>query len=94
MLNDGSSLVMTKGKYSVLELLRGPTTSRFAYSVMSGLITSPHFIKFFNAPDSLQLGSMVAVLEVGAFSMGLLSLACFRLLIGYSSHISRCGSSR
>ena len=75
MLNsDGSSLVMTKGKYSVLEVLRGLTTSRFAYSVMSGLITSPHFIKFFNAPDSLQLG-MVAVIEVGAFSMDFLSPA-------------------
>lgn len=35
--------------------------------VMSGIITGPHFIKFFNAPNALELGSMVAVLEVGAF---------------------------
>ncbi|KAJ7600760.1 hypothetical protein C8J56DRAFT_847374 [Mycena floridula] len=35
--------------------------------VMSGLITSPHFIRYFNAPDALQIGLMVSVLEVGAF---------------------------
>lgn len=35
--------------------------------VMSGVITGPHFRKFFNNPDALQIGTMVAVLEVGAF---------------------------
>lgn len=38
------------------------------YSVMSGIITGPHFRKYFNQPDAIQLGTMVAVLEVGAFS--------------------------
>lgn len=35
--------------------------------VMSGIITGPYFLKFFNEPTALQVGSMVAVLEVGAF---------------------------
>lgn len=34
---------------------------------MSGLITGPDFKQFFNEPDAFQLGTMVAVLEVGAF---------------------------
>jgi len=36
-------------------------------SVMSGIITGPHFRKFFNSPGSLEVGTMVAVLEIGAF---------------------------
>ncbi|KAJ6622568.1 general substrate transporter [Mycena sp. CBHHK59/15] len=35
--------------------------------VMSGIITGPHFIEYFHAPGSVKIGSMVAVLEVGAF---------------------------
>ncbi|KIK70873.1 hypothetical protein GYMLUDRAFT_32946 [Collybiopsis luxurians FD-317 M1] len=35
--------------------------------VMSGIITGPHFRKYFNNPDPVSLGTMVAVLEVGAF---------------------------
>ncbi|KAG7445625.1 general substrate transporter [Guyanagaster necrorhizus] len=35
--------------------------------VMSGIITGPHFIQFFGRPGPIQVGSMVAVLEVGAF---------------------------
>ena len=35
--------------------------------VMSGIITGPHFIKFFNTPGPIEVGTMVAVLEVGAF---------------------------
>lgn len=35
--------------------------------VMSGVITGPHFLKFFNDPSALAVGTMVAVLEVGAF---------------------------
>lgn len=37
-------------------------------SVMSGVITGPHFIRFFGGPDAIQVGTMVAVLEIGAFS--------------------------
>jgi hypothetical protein len=37
-------------------------------SVMSGIITGPHFRKYFNSPGSLEVGTMVAVLEIGAFS--------------------------
>jgi hypothetical protein len=36
-------------------------------SVMSGIITGPHFLKYFNHPKAIELGTMVAVLEVGAF---------------------------
>ncbi|EIN14124.1 general substrate transporter [Punctularia strigosozonata HHB-11173 SS5] len=35
--------------------------------VMSGVITGPHFRKFFGSPGPFQIGTMVAVLEVGAF---------------------------
>ncbi len=35
---------------------------------MSGIITGPYFRNFFNFPSALELGTMVAVLEVGAFS--------------------------
>ncbi|KAA1468280.1 general substrate transporter [Dentipellis sp. KUC8613] len=35
--------------------------------VMSGIITGPHFRKFFHTPGSVELGTMVAVLEIGAF---------------------------
>jgi hypothetical protein len=37
-------------------------------SVMSGIITGPHFRKFFKSPGSVEVGTMVAVLEIGAFS--------------------------
>ena len=36
---------------------------------MSGIITGPHFRKYFNQPGSIETGTMVAVLEIGAFSM-------------------------
>jgi len=35
--------------------------------VMSGVITGPHFRKFFNNPGPIEIGTMVAVLEIGAF---------------------------
>ncbi|KAH9937179.1 general substrate transporter [Fomitopsis serialis] len=35
--------------------------------VMSGVITGPHFRKFFNNPGPIEVGTMVAVLEIGAF---------------------------
>lgn len=35
--------------------------------VMSGIITGPHFINFFDRPSALQVGTIVAVLEIGAF---------------------------
>lgn len=44
-------------------------------SVMSGIITGPYFLKFFGDPDAIQIGTMVAVLEVGAFG------ECFCLLV-------------
>ncbi|KAF8694989.1 hypothetical protein AX14_001926, partial [Amanita brunnescens Koide BX004] len=34
--------------------------------VMSGIITGPYFINYFNRPRAIAVGSMVAVLEVGA----------------------------
>ncbi|GAB7365035.1 hypothetical protein MBLNU230_g5816t1 [Neophaeotheca triangularis] len=35
--------------------------------VMSGIITGPHFKDYFNQPTSAEIGTMVAVLEIGAF---------------------------
>ncbi|KAK1218591.1 hypothetical protein PQX77_018727, partial [Marasmius sp. AFHP31] len=64
---------MTKGEQ------RWPTTTlrensrlvcllSWSRRVMSGIITGPHFIKYFHAPGPIEVGSMVAVLEVGAFA--------------------------
>ena len=36
---------------------------------MSGLITGPEFQSFFRKPDAVALGTMVAVLEIGALGM-------------------------
>lgn len=38
---------------------------------MSGIITNPHFRNYFHSPDALAIGTMVAVLELGA--LGILS---------------------
>lgn len=35
---------------------------------MSGIITGPYFRKYFGAPGPIEVGTMVAVLEIGAFS--------------------------
>ncbi|KAI0257443.1 general substrate transporter [Lactifluus subvellereus] len=35
--------------------------------VMSGIITGPYFRRYFKSPGSLEVGTMVAVLEIGAF---------------------------
>lgn len=35
--------------------------------VMSGIITGPHFKDYFNQPSRAEIGTMVAILEVGAF---------------------------
>lgn len=34
---------------------------------MSGVITGPYFLNFFDNPTAIKIGTMVAVLEVGAF---------------------------
>ncbi|EGO30946.1 hypothetical protein SERLADRAFT_455336 [Serpula lacrymans var. lacrymans S7.9] len=39
--------------------------------VMSGIITGPYFKQYFNSPGPLQLGTMVAVLELGALATSL-----------------------
>jgi hypothetical protein len=57
---------MTKGKSSFIKFASG--WSSHCHSVMSGIITGPHFRKYFNSPGSLEVGTMVAVLEIGAFS--------------------------
>lgn len=37
------------------------------FRVMSGIITGQYFQRYFDNPSALDLGTMVAVLEVGAF---------------------------
>ncbi|KAG8936619.1 hypothetical protein FRC02_000612 [Tulasnella sp. 418] len=36
--------------------------------VMSGIITGPYFKSYFNKPSAYEIGTMVAILEVGAFA--------------------------
>ena len=40
--------------------------------VMSGIITGPYFIDYFNQPSRAEVGTMVAILEVGAFISSLM----------------------
>ncbi|KAH0838220.1 general substrate transporter [Lanmaoa asiatica] len=40
-------------------------------SVMSGIITGPYFRQFFNSPGPLEVGTMVAVLELGALGVSI-----------------------
>ncbi|KAF2397212.1 hypothetical protein EJ06DRAFT_559327 [Trichodelitschia bisporula] len=40
--------------------------------VMSGIITGPHFKDYFHEPSRAEIGTMVAILEVGAFISSLL----------------------
>jgi len=35
---------------------------------MSGIITGPYFLSYFKEPGPIEIGTMVAVLEIGAFS--------------------------
>ena len=35
---------------------------------MSGVITGPYFRKYFHNPTRYEIGTMVAILEIGAFS--------------------------
>jgi hypothetical protein len=41
-------------------------------SVMSGIITGPYFKQFFDTPGPIEVGTMVAVLELGALGIFLL----------------------
>ncbi|KAL7418182.1 general substrate transporter [Mrakia frigida] len=41
--------------------------------VMSGIITGPYFKAYFKNPDSVQIGTMVSVLEIGAFVTSLIA---------------------
>lgn len=36
---------------------------------MSGIITNPHFRQYFEAPGAIEIGTMVAVLELGALGI-------------------------
>ncbi|CAE6467093.1 unnamed protein product [Rhizoctonia solani] len=49
--------------------LFGYDQGQFGYDqgVMSGIITGPQFQAYFKQPNSYQIGTMVAILEVGAF---------------------------
>ena len=41
--------------------------------VMSGLITGPYFKDYFNQPSSAEIGTMVAILEIGALVSSLVT---------------------
>ena len=72
-----NSLATTKGMSS---LRSSCLASHGGHSVMSGIITGPYFRNFFNFPSAIELGTMVAVLEVGAFSAWMLSPLSSRLI--------------
>lgn len=47
---------------------------------MSGIITNPHFISYFHEPEAFKIGTMVAVLELGALGKFLSRLHIHRNL--------------
>ena len=49
---------------------------------MSGIITGPYFVSFFESPSAIEVGSIVAVLEIGAFSMFL----CLHIIMTFFLH--------
>jgi hypothetical protein len=51
---------------------------------MSGIITGPYFKQFFNSPGPIEVGTMVAVLELGALGVSPFSFALRGLLTSYS----------
>ena len=53
------------------------------YRVMSGIITGPYFENYFNLTE-LQLGTVVAILEIGAFSMSTSTAILISRLITYT----------
>lgn len=55
---------------------------------MSGIITGPYFRQFFNSPGPLEVGTMVAVLELGALGTSISSILFPPLTPG--SHVHRC----
>ena len=57
-------------------------------SVMSGIITGPHFVSFFESPNAIEVGSIVAVLEIGAFSKSLNLCIHTNLTHSLQSHIN------
>ena len=69
--SSSSSSGTIKGKQPIACVLRACLERRLTCcvnaSVMSGVITGPHFRKYFNEPGPVEVGTMVAVLEIGAF---------------------------
>jgi len=58
---------MTKGMFMPNDS-RDVHVSYLRLSVMSGIITGPYFLSYFKEPGPIEIGTMVAVLEIGAFS--------------------------
>lgn len=62
-----ASLVRLRSRVSfTIPRLCGTVRLSAPTSVMSGIITGPYFKQFFNSPGPLEVGTMVAVLELGA----------------------------
>ena len=78
---------MTKGEHSVLPAYVSAAHADVS-SVMSGVITGPYFLKFFNDPTALEVGTMVAVLEIGAFGKAFF----VRAVLSYSTALYCAGS--
>ncbi|PWN45642.1 hypothetical protein IE81DRAFT_339222 [Ceraceosorus guamensis] len=65
----GDALMMFVTCFSAMGVL----LMGYDQGVMSGIITGPYFKTYFNHPTSYEIGTMVAILEIGAF---ITSLAC------------------
>ncbi|KND94385.1 High-affinity glucose transporter [Tolypocladium ophioglossoides CBS 100239] len=55
------------GKALLIFVSLGVFLFGYDQGVMSGIITGPYFIDYFDQPSKAQVGTMVAILEIGAF---------------------------
>lgn len=83
---------MTKGKHCVVNY--PVRRSDLGCRVMSGIITGPHFRSYFKEPGPVETGTMVAVLEIGAFSACAYPDTRLLQITRYYSHFACCRKSR
>lgn len=71
IMTGGSSIHGLTGKalvyFTTIFVSLGVFLFGYDQGVMSGIITGPYFIDYFDNPSRAQVGTMVAILEIGAF---------------------------
>jgi hypothetical protein len=83
---------MIKG--TALHCQETQTTLRSCGRVMSGIITGPYFRAYFHQPSRSQIGTMVAILEVGAFGAFFGVHRSPEFTTCPNSHFPSCGAIR